>query len=344
MDWAQKQFRKHQQILIEMYDFEYWSDDYDYEALLTERLQALQVPVIPVDPIDFINEVFDQNEKDKIVDTVITFISNARTNNITPEMIPARLNKKKKRQYHFGYCAKMLLSEYTQHLTEQKKIDFNDMIYQAITIVKADPEQFYSQYDHMMVDEFQDVAMNHINLIQLFFQKDSSMRLFCVGDDWQSIYSFQGSEPKYFIDFDAYFGKSATTLITENFRCPRMILDAGNQLIAHNKKQIHKEVIAQSTIEASPQIHTLPALPLYEYKEYIGNYTTGLIQDLMKKGIQPRDIMVLCRYDGGAPYINAVKGDIHFLCPSIQGARSRSCDPVTRGQRKVRFSTRYPQR
>lgn len=327
MDWARKQFDKHQQILLEMYDFEYWSDECDYETHLAERLKAFQVPISPVETFQLINQVFAQHEQDKIVSNFIAFISKARTNNMSPEMILTRLNKKNKRQFHFGQCAKILLQQYQQHLIDHRKIDFDGMIYQATEIIKANPERFYSRFDHMLVDEFQDVSMNHINLIQPFFQKGSSMRLFCVGDDWQSIYSFQGSEPKYFIDFEEYFGKAAKTYITENFRCPKMILEAGNRLIAHNKKQIPKEVIARSSVRAYPQVHRLSEVTPFQYKESLGSYTAGLIEHLLKEGVQPRDIMVLCRFDEGAPYINVVKQKLKERHISIQAKGDRRTNP-----------------
>lgn len=301
--WAREQFKKHDKNLIETFDYNY--HDGILEKKLYTKLTLNKVNLNKMKFNDYIDEVFEHS-KSNIIDSFMDFISNAKTFNIAPNNIKPRLNKNNKRQYYFGMSAAVIYKNYNQKLEENNQIDFNDMIYKAYEILKEDPEKYYSMYDHMLVDEFQDVAESHINIIKQFFEKDSKVKLFCVGDDWQSIYSFQGSEPKFFIDFNNYFDESAKTYLTENFRCPKTVLDAGNQLINNNEHQISKKVEAKSGRDTTPYLHILDPNS-GSYDKYIANYTVKLIKNIIDNDNAPDDIMVLCRYDDGSPYIRNVK-------------------------------------
>ncbi|MFW6389857.1 MAG: UvrD-helicase domain-containing protein [Halanaerobiales bacterium] len=258
----------------------------------------------------------DYQEKSEIIDEMISskydiledylgFIDLAKKNNIQATGVKKLLDKNNQRQYFFGLSAIKLYEYYQEYLSKYNKIDFNDMLYRATNILKKNPERYYRNYDHMLVDEFQDVSLAQIQLIQQFFRKGSNMKLFCVGDDWQSIYSFQGSEPEYFINFEKYFGQATKTYLTDNYRCPTNILNAGNLLIAKNKNQIRKKVRANKNYDTKAVIHLLEKG--HNYEDYLGSYTLVLVKKLLNSGSRPEDIMILCRYDTAVPYLDRVK-------------------------------------
>ena len=60
-------------------------------------------------------------------------------------------------------------------------------------------------YDNILIDEFQDISAQRYDLIQSLMSKNPNCKLFCVGDDWQSIMGFSGSNLDYFINFKDYF-------------------------------------------------------------------------------------------------------------------------------------------
>ncbi len=245
------------------------------------------------------------SKKHEILDEFVNFIDLAKKNSINPNEIKKLLNINKNRQYYFGLSAKIIYEKYQFYLNKTHKIDFNDMLYKAVDILTEKPEKYYKKYDHMLVDEFQDVSLGHIKLFKQFFLKDSNMKLFCVGDDWQSIYSFQGSEPKFFVKFERYFGRAAKTYLTDNYRCPGTILDAGNLLISNNKDQIKKKVEANNKDDSKPVMHILKNGLGYE--DYLGRYTLTLVKKILRSGCEPSDIMILCRYDAAVPYLDKVK-------------------------------------
>ncbi|GAH92321.1 unnamed protein product, partial [marine sediment metagenome] len=86
----------------------------------------------------------------------------------------------------------------------EEKIDFSDMINHAVEFVKNRPEKYLNAYDHILVDEFQDISYQRLQLIKGFVNEKSRTKLFCVGDDWQSIYQFTGSDVRFFTNFEEF--------------------------------------------------------------------------------------------------------------------------------------------
>lgn len=305
MEWAREQFEKYDKRLIETFDYEYQEGNFD--LVLNKRLKPAGVKLEKMDFKEYINSVYnDKASRKNIINNFQEFIDTAKTFWIKPGGLKELLTKKNKKQYYFGLCGETLLKDYNNYLQENHLLDFNDMIYKAAEIVKNQPEKYYSQYDHMLVDEFQDVGESHINLVKQFFVDGSQMKLFCVGDDWQSIYSFQGSEPKYFIDFEDSFGTAAKTYLVENFRCPKTVLEAGNTLIDNNKRQIKKEVIARSGRDCSIKLHVLTDEES-RYKYELTEYTVSLVEHIIKQGGKPGDIMILSRNDDASPHLGSIK-------------------------------------
>ena len=92
-------------------------------------------------------------------------------------------------------------------------------------ILRKMPEKYFAEYDHMLIDEFQDVSYRQIEFINYSFQKAPWMKLFCVGDDWQSIYSFQDLNQSILLILKILW-KGCRTYLT-NYRSPSSIIDAG---------------------------------------------------------------------------------------------------------------------
>lgn len=86
------------------------------------------------------------------------------------------------------------------------------------------------------MDEFQDVNNLQVELIKLFLTDDN--QLFCVGDDWQSIYGFRGSNVDYIINFAQHFKNAVTITLNINYRSTEQIVNASNEVIRYNKFKI----------------------------------------------------------------------------------------------------------
>ena len=97
-----------------------------------------------------------------------------------------------------------ILKKYDNTLKEKNEIDFNDMINQATDIIKENKPEY--TYQHIIIDEYQDISYSRFKLIKEI-RELSGARLICVGDDWQSIYRFAGSDISLFSNYEKYVGK-----------------------------------------------------------------------------------------------------------------------------------------
>jgi DNA helicase-4 len=309
LEWGRRQFADSDHQLIETYDFEHRADR--LERALEHRLSEQRVELEPMDSDELVDYVLGEYErKRQIVRLFSKFLDNATTFQTTPKQVLDRLPRENPRKYHFGMCGAILIKEYEVKKARNGQIDFDDMIYDAVEAVEEHPEKFQKRYDHLLVDEFQDVSISQIELLQAVTDGDDAPHLFCVGDDWQSIYAFRGAVVEYFVDFEEYFGPAAITELRDTYRCPETVLDASTDLIANNPEQIGKDPDACSGRDTTPRVHTLDGHNDWKYAERVGEYSANLTEQRLDEGSNPGDVMILSRYDEGARFVDRVKEEL----------------------------------
>ncbi|GAG83755.1 unnamed protein product, partial [marine sediment metagenome] len=126
-------------------------------------------------------------------------------------------------------------------ILEDWRYSLPNLINLAVELTNKEPKKDINRYEHVLVDEFQDISYQRLELIKCFVNENSNTKLFCVGDDWQSIYQFTGSDVRFFVNFKDYFPNPEITYLNSNYRSSQTIVGMSNELIANNKKQITKE-------------------------------------------------------------------------------------------------------
>jgi DNA helicase-4 len=309
MRWTRQQFASSEYELVDTYEFEHEANR--LKQALRHRLSLLGVDLDRMSFKELVDSAFEYNQREGwIKQQLQAFIENAKQFDVKPEEIAANLNESNPRQYHFGRCGVHLLQQYVLYLTRNDLIDFTDMIHDAVDLIQQSPEMYKSRYDHVLVDEFQDIGKGTLELIQELTGEDAA-KLFAVGDDWQSIYSFRGAVLEYFTDFAEHFGEPVRTDLTENFRSPPQIITAGNDLIAKNSGQLKKTVDATVDEDSVPYVHSVPGDGFYEYVRHVRQYTVDLVEEYVASGADPSEIMVLCRYDDAVPYLTEIKEELY---------------------------------
>jgi len=163
-------------------------------------------------------------------------------------------------------------------------------------LAKKDPEKYFNKYDHVLVDEFQDISYQRLELIRSFVNDNSNTKLFCVGDDWQSIYQFTGSDVRFFTNFKDYFPNPEITYLNSNYRSSQTIVGISNELIANNKNQIKKETRSTHDVGMQPMFIDFTSGFSYNFKNQYQNIY-NLIQIILDDGVEPHEIMVLSRFN-----------------------------------------------
>lgn len=205
---------------------------------------------------------------------------------------------------NFYKLAIPLIDQYQLYCTNKSYLDFNDMITRTISLFKNREEiveKFRDGYKYILVDEFQDVNNLQVELIKLLLTDEN--QLFCVGDDWQSIYGFRGSNVEYIVNFDQHFKNSETIKLSLNYRSSENIVGASNEVIAHNKFKVAKDV--KSSKKSDSKIHIYAGNNEKENIEYV---VKQIFQLRKEKGYTKEDILILYRRSKMySPYLERFK-------------------------------------
>ena len=159
----------------------------------------------------------------------------------------ARTLKMGKRAEAFLKIFEAVFQEYQSRLGD--RIDFEDMVNRATALVESG--RYQSPFRHILVDEFQDISTGRAKLIQALKRQYSDAKVFAVGDDWQSIYRFAGSDIHIMRNFGAEFGGTyagttgvhRTVDLGRTFRSVDKIALAARRFVLRNPAQITKTVI-----------------------------------------------------------------------------------------------------
>lgn len=154
----------------------------------------------------------------------------------------------------FADVALPLFEAYEARLQALKCIDFEDMIWRAVSHLQAG--RYTHPFKLILVDEFQDISKSRSELVKAMLHQSANTRLFAVGDDWQSIYRFAGADQSLMTNFEAEYGPTATSFLTTTFRCNQGISDTASAFIQRNPAQIPKRVRSVDDRKAST-VHIL---------------------------------------------------------------------------------------
>ncbi len=253
MAWKRKVHREHGTTLIETYSYE------RVEGRLTEALRDKLAPYVTPEPIPS-EQIFDtlseMGQVDAFVQTLGAFLWHFKSSGATIEQCRVRSESTEDtpRSYAFMEVFEPLFDAYQRGLG--KRIDFEDMIGRAAEYVEAG--RYQSPYRHLLVDEFQDISAGRARLLRALKAQHADARIFAVGDDWQSIYRFAGSDIHLMRNFGTEFGGTfagaqrvhSTVDLGRTFRSVDKIALPARRFVLQNPSQIEKTVTTASSADA----------------------------------------------------------------------------------------------
>lgn len=175
--------------------------------------------------------------KESMYDLICSFINMFKSNNFDFSYFNTIMNRASK-------VDKMLIREimkcflcYESYLNKEGLMDFNDMINDAIVKLK----RTNVRYKYIIIDEYQDISYTKYLLIKEL-QKLSNSYIFAVGDDYQSIYRFAGSNIMLFTRFRRYFRFAKIYKLKYTYRNSKQLIKIASKFIMKNSKQISKKM------------------------------------------------------------------------------------------------------
>lgn len=178
---------------------------------------------------------------------------------------------------------------YQKTLKEKNAVDFEDMINESSRLLK-DVKNVQNQinFKYVIVDEYQDISRQRFNLVKAI-NNVCNAKIFVVGDDWQSIYAFSGSEVELFTKFKEEMGYAEVLQITKTYRNSQELINIAGNFIQKNKSQIRKQLKSNKTIKKPVVVFTYcdiynknekPGIKGVEYEK------AKVLQDIIGKIIQ----------------------------------------------------------
>ena len=250
--WKRNTHRQYGTILIETTSADF--RDGTVEAKLRQQLARYGVPIKERTDEELYELLVKRNRKvEKSVYTLIlSFITLMKANEKTidgllKDLEPKATDSPLANAMPQDIRSKVILTdiikpfyeEYERTLNRSYEIDFTDAIIQATDLCR---KGLWRHYDYILVDEFQDISIDRYKLLQALRSDSPKTKLFCVGDDWQSIFRFAGSDMSLVYEFEKYFGYTEQCKIETTYRFHQPLIDKSSEFVMKNKEQKEKTI------------------------------------------------------------------------------------------------------
>ncbi len=244
MHWKRMLARKHNIKLIETSICDLKEGRKSFENTLKERLESFGIVCNKLTKEEIFNRI-DDNYINEMSKKFSRFILYAQKTKFTPEDIDKKLKdnifKGNLRCEYFVKMANEIYKKYQDELINQRKTDFDHVLFRATEkivnsngnceISLSNKRQKIKNLKMILIDEYQDFSQLFFDMIDAIRTFNPGIKLFCVGDDWQAINTFAGSDLKFFKEFNNLFPNSDYTNLSCNYRSFKNIVGAGNQIM-----------------------------------------------------------------------------------------------------------------
>ena len=193
----------------------------------------------------------------KLINLVCRFISNFKVNGYQAEEFNRMYHSTQnvRSRLFLDICNDCYL-EYERWLKENKAVDFEDMINESARILKEVKDMKQKlDFKYIIVDEYQDISRQRFDLTKALSEVTDA-KIIAVGDDWQSIYAFSGSDITLFTKFAEKMGYAKMLKIVKTYRNSQDVIDIAGSFIQRNSEQISKQLISPKRIEDPVIIYT----------------------------------------------------------------------------------------
>lgn len=299
-------------------DFHY----YDIRDKLKIQLEMAGVPVKEKTDAELYDMVLPPNSKQEksFIRLVVTFATLIKTSckSIHEVIRQVKSIGDERNEFIIKNIFQPVYERYIEELKKLHQIDFTDAILQATEICNS---LHPVKYDYIIIDEFQDISVDRYNFLKALRKGNPPAKLYCVGDDWQSIYRFSGSDMALFNQFTDFFGRTDINKIETTYRFGEPLVSLSSNFIQQNGTQIKKDIHPFNS-EAKTDLY------FYEYDR--ANYC-NVIEQLVSSIPLDKSIFLLGRYSF----------DDYYLSYRYQSTKEGDRFYYFVGNRKIEFLTAH---
>ena len=250
--------RQHGTELI--YTFSSYKDKRSISEHLEEKLLEHGFELNRRSDEEIVKKLVAQEENkyiNRLVFLVINFIRNFKVNGYDERNFSelGRRTSNVRTKLFLDICQGCYL-EYKKYLVENHAVDFEDMINESARVLNEVKElKEKLDFRYLIVDEYQDISRQRFDLVRSFSEVTDA-KIVAVGDDWQSIYAFSGSDITLFTKFEEKMGYAKLMKIVRTYRNSQEVIDIAGNFIQKNASQIQKSLLSPKHIEEPVIIYT----------------------------------------------------------------------------------------
>lgn len=175
---------------------------------------------------------------------ILSFLKHVKTSILSADDLTrrARNSPDKFRSSAFLKVFEAVRVRYEKRLAKEGAVDFEDLINEAARQIRD--LRSFAQYRYILVDEFQDVSASRMALLAALNTPETAY--FLVGDDWQSIYRFAGSDVSLVRGCGEYLGHVREHFLSRTFRYGSRVADPTSEFVQRNPEQTQRSLRANS--------------------------------------------------------------------------------------------------
>lgn len=291
--WKKEVHARNSTILIELYYY-----DLKEGTLLTKLEAALKqngIKLKPKSADEILRKANEIGYDSRFLKICEQFLGHVRANRLSPSEL-SELASAQERDKTFMKVFNQFLSAYESELARLNLPDYAELIHGAADAISNSEYEF--GFTHVLVDEFQDISSDRNRLIDSMKVANPKLEVTCVGDDWQSIYRFSGSDVSIMREASKPRMIRKRVDLTATYRLPQVIADVSRTFILKNPLQLEKNVYSKSDLDVPGKVVTHWDMEQHENQENLLKILERIGEDAKDPS---RSIRVLARYISNLP-------------------------------------------
>ena len=318
VEWKRRIHSQRSSTLVETYSWQHRQDV--LLETLRRRLEEAGVRFEQVPRHTLVRQLA-QEQTWWLAGLLATFLNHVKSGGLSSETLRARARQTGDRRRNQGFLDvfEQVRTRYQKLLADEDELDFHDLINLAAEHIREG--RWKPRYRYVLVDEFQDISAGRMSLLQAL--KSQDVAYFLVGDDWQSIYRFAGSDVGLLRDCGDLLGHAEERTLSRTFRFGEGILGPSTAFVKRNPEQTQRSLLPASGAEDEGIAIVADSSPA-------GGVARAL-QDIESKARgQQRTVLTLGRYRprrGELPR-SPRRGSLKVDFGTVHGAKGREADYV----------------
>ena len=242
IEWKKGIHKKYDTKLVDLYFYELVEET--LLDKLASQLKLFGYELRPLNPKEILEQANKIGYEVRFLKICEQFLGHARAKRLGPlDLQKLAIDARDKA---FIKVFNYFLDAYETELKKRKLPDYSQLIHGAADRIENGTYPF--DFTHVLIDEFQDISADRHRLISVMQKVKPKLELTSVGDDWQSIYRFSGSDVSIMRESSKPRRHRKRIDLTNTYRLPQYIADVSREFILKNPLQLEKKVISQSDI------------------------------------------------------------------------------------------------